>query len=82
MPNGTGTRGTGFGTYSHPMGHVGWFFLENRIVGTFFFKPNPPRYLHIVTWNPNDPSFGSKRPCFLGLTFKNRGHLGSIYIYI
>ena len=23
-----------------------------------------------------------KRPCFGGLTFKNRGHLGSRYIYI
>ena len=23
-----------------------------------------------------------KRPCFEGLTFKNRGHLGSRYIYI
>ena len=24
---------------------------------------------------------GLKRPCFGGLTFKNRGHLGSSYIY-
>ena len=36
-------------------------------------------YLH--TWNPNDPCFHWKRPCFGGLTFKNRGHLGSRYIY-
>ena len=32
------------------------------------------------TWNPNDPCFDWKRPCFGGLTFKNRGHLGSRYI--
>ena len=38
------------------------------------------------TWNPNDPCFGWKRPCFGGLTFKNKGHWGSryvcVYIYI
>ena len=34
------------------------------------------------TWNPNDPCFDWKRPCFGGLTFKNRGHLGSRYIYM
>ena len=28
-------------------------------------------------WNPKDPCFGGKRPRFWGLTFKNRGHLGS-----
>ena len=32
------------------------------------------------TWNPNDPCFDWKRPCFGGLTFKNRGQLGSRYI--
>ena len=31
----------------------------------------------IYTWNPNDPCFDWKRPCFGGMTFKNRGHLGS-----
>ena len=41
----------------------------------FFIHP-------IYTWNPNDPCFDWKRPCFGGLTFKNRGHLGSRYIYI
>ncbi len=30
------------------------------------------------TWNPNDPCFD---PCFGGLTFKNRGQLGSLYLY-
>ena len=40
-------------------------------------------YIYIIhTWNPNDPCFDWKRPCFGGLTFKNRGHLGSRYIYI
>ena len=39
-------------------------------------------------WNPYDPCFEWKRPCFGGLTFKNRGHVGSrciyyiLYIYI
>ena len=35
------------------------------------------------TWNPNDPCFEWKRPCFVGLTFKNRGHqrVPGIYIY-
>ena len=36
----------------------------------------------VCTWNPNDPCFDWKRPCFGGLTFKNRGHLGSRYISI
>ena len=39
-------------------------------------------YIYIYTWNPNDPCFDCKRPCFGGSTFKNRGHLGSRYIYI
>ncbi len=34
----------------------------------------------IYTWDPNDPCFGWKRPCFGGLTCKNSGHLGSRYI--
>lgn len=35
-----------------------------------------------ITWNPNDLCFGRKRPCFAGLTFKNRGPWASKYIYI
>ena len=27
----------------------------------------------IYTYNPNDPCFDGKGPCFGGLTFKNRG---------
>ena len=38
-------------------------------------------YIVIYTWNPNDPCFDWKGPCFGGLTFKNRGHLGCRYIY-
>ena len=38
--------------------------------------------IYIYTWNPNDPCFDRKRHCFGGLTFKNRGQLGSRYIYI
>ena len=33
----------------------------------------------VSTENPNDHCFAWKRPCFGGLTFKNRGHLGSRY---
>ena len=33
-------------------------------------------YLYILS-RTNDPCFGWKRLCFEGLTFKNRGHLGS-----
>ena len=43
---------------------------SERINGLFF-------HLLINAWNLNDPCFGWKRPCFWGLTFKNRGHLGS-----
>ena len=32
--------------------------------------------------NSNYPCFDWKRPCFGGLTFKNRGHWGSRYIEI
>ena len=36
----------------------------------------------MYTWNLNDTGFEFEfRPCFGGLTFKNRGHLGSSYIY-
>ena len=28
----------------------------------------------MYTYNPHDPCFTWKRPCFQGLTFKNRGH--------
>ena len=38
--------------------------------------------IYIYTWNPNDPCFDWKSPCFGGLTFKNRGHLGSRYVYL
>ena len=35
---------------------------------------------HIYTWNPNDPCFDWKGPCFGGLKPKNRGQIGSRYI--
>ena len=37
---------------------------------------------NMCSWNPNDPCFAWKRPCFGGLTFKNRGYLGSRLLYI
>ena len=46
------------------------------------FKCLYEKLYDIYTWNPNDPCFDWKRPCFGGLTFKNRGHVGSRYIYI
>ena len=42
----------------------------------------PKKDIYMYTWNPNDPCFDWKRPCVGGLTFKNRGHLGSRYIKI
>ena len=38
--------------------------------------------IYIYTWNPNDPCFDWKGPCFGGLKPKNRGQIGSRYIYI
>ena len=37
-------------------------------------------FSHIYTWNPNDPCFDWKGPCFGGLKPKNRGQIGSRYI--
>ena len=34
----------------------------------------------VYTWNPNDPCFDWKRPCFGGLKLKNRGQVGSRYL--
>ena len=48
-----------------------WKLGPNRSCNTFY---------DIFTWNPSDPCFDWKGPCFGGLTFKNRGHLGSRYI--
>ena len=36
----------------------------------------------LASWNPNAPCFGWKRPCFGGLTFKNRGHWGSRLVLV
>ena len=43
---------------------------------------NPRAFIFIYTWNPNDPCFDWKRPCFGGLKPQNRGQTGSRYIYI
>ena len=40
------------------------------------------RYIHIYTWNPNDLLLVRKGLFVEGLTIKNRGHLGSRYIYM
>ena len=40
-----------------------------------------PKYTCIYTWNPNDPCFDWKRPCFEGFHHQNRGQTGSRYIY-
>ena len=34
----------------------------------------------VYTWNPNDPCFDWKRPCFGGCNHQNRGQTGSGYI--
>ena len=36
--------------------------------------------INMYTWNPNDPCFEWKRPCFGGLNHQNRGQTGSRYI--
>ena len=36
----------------------------------------------IYTWNPNDPCFAWKGPCFGGFKPQNRGQTGSRYVYI
>ena len=54
-------------------------FMQVYWVGVFMSKRKTHK--HTYTWNPNDPCFDWKRPCFGGLTFENRGHLGSRYIY-
>ena len=46
------------------------------------FHPDHTWMLWVHTWNPNDPCFEWKGPCFGGLTCKNRGHLGFRYINI
>ena len=60
-------------------------FLPSKNLGTnprgsSWKKTKHGRGYFTHTWNPNDPCFGWKRPCFGGLTLKNRGHLGSRYI--
>ena len=42
-------------------------------------KLDPIRNLYLYL-EPNDPCFDWKRLCFGGLTFKNKGYLGSRYI--
>ena len=39
-------------------------------------------YKYVYTWNPNDPCYDWKRPCFGELTFKSRGQLGCRYMYV
>ena len=49
-----------------------WESSSNRDENKKHLKPPPSIY----TWNPNGaPCFRCKRPCFVELTFKNRGHL-------
>ena len=69
-----------------------WFFFQSAIsnllqVNIFVQKEylgvatkllfSLQMYVHLHTWNPNDPCFDWKRPCFGGSTFKNKGHWGS-----
>ena len=61
--------------------------IKNRCSMYERLNPRCPMYeisischIYIYTQNPTDPCFDWKRPCFRGLTFKNRGQLGSRYI--
>ena len=38
--------------------------------------------IYYLPWNPNDPYFDWKRPCFGRLAFKDRGQLGSTDTFI
>ena len=51
-----------------------------RMLSRMNYIPSLYVNIDICTWNPNDPWFDWKRPCFGGLTFKNTGQLGSRYI--
>ena len=53
---------------------------EKNISENWLISPNRCTK-NIYTWNPNDPCFDWKGPCFGGLTFKSRGHWGSRYLY-
>ena len=55
--------------FSH---HLEWFF-----VGVFFYEKTflQPMQMTLL-WVP------VKRPCFVGLTVKNRGHLGSRLFFL
>ncbi len=47
--------------------------------GERLFKNNQTKHIYIyILLEPNDPCFDWKRPCFGGLTFKNKGYL--VYI--
>ena len=53
--------------YLHENNHK----IEHSCIGKYTSHMDP---LGIYTWNPNDPCFDWKRPCFGGLTFNNRGN--------
>ena len=62
-----------------------WILKKGATIITQFTAYYQSQTMYVTplhTWNPNDPCFDWKRPCFGGLTFKNRGHLGSRYTYI
>ena len=56
-------------------------YLDPKVTPKLEIPKHKP-FFSIGTWNSNDPCFGWKRPCFVGLTFKNRGHLGSRYLWV
>ena len=59
--------------------HQVLFYVWKGLVlqSLYVFDIKKLRYMNMYTWNPNDPCFDRKRPCFRGLTIKNRGHWGS-----
>ena len=81
--------------FTIPESLKGYFFgghpdcLEGaaRLVHIFRLCPNSgftdPKHPQSMCFSPGSPNgapcFGWKKPCSLGLTFKNRGQLGSRY---
>ena len=57
-------------------------FLEPRKLGSFFqlYIYIIYIYMYLYTWNPNDPCFDWKRPCFGGAKAQIKGQTGSRYI--
>ena len=68
-------------SFSNHLPRFGIVILSSNKELPFKKKKRIYRQLYdIGTWNPNDPCFDWKRPCFEGFNRQNRGQTGSRYI--